>query len=98
MPTGISGQSGTQGHCSPAGLPEDDTAAHQHDPAVDIARIGGEPGFEARDHAFGHLLLLGRAQRGVGGREIGYMFGQYKRITNQITGVLTGKGGNTEAR
>src|SRR5688500_16281389 len=29
---------------------------------------------------------------GVGGREIGYMFGQYKRITNQLTGVLTGKG------
>ena len=29
---------------------------------------------------------------GVGGREIGYMFGQYKRITNEFTGVLTGKG------
>ena len=29
---------------------------------------------------------------GVGGREIGYMFGQYKRITNSFTGVLTGKG------
>jgi glutamate dehydrogenase (NADP+) len=29
---------------------------------------------------------------GVGGREIGFMFGQYKRITNQYTGVLTGKG------
>ncbi len=29
---------------------------------------------------------------GLGGREIGYMFGQYKRITNQFTGVLTGKG------
>ncbi len=29
---------------------------------------------------------------GVGAREIGYMFGQYKRITNQYTGVLTGKG------
>src|SRR5688572_19300369 len=29
---------------------------------------------------------------GVGGREIGYMFGQYKRITNELTGVLTGKG------
>ena len=29
---------------------------------------------------------------GVGGREIGYMFGQYKRITNQFEGVLTGKG------
>jgi len=29
---------------------------------------------------------------GVGGREIGYMFGQYKKITNSFTGVLTGKG------
>ncbi|HWV61454.1 MAG TPA: NADP-specific glutamate dehydrogenase [Sphingopyxis sp.] len=29
---------------------------------------------------------------GVGGREIGFMFGQYKRITNEFTGVLTGKG------
>ncbi|MFK8080988.1 MAG: NADP-specific glutamate dehydrogenase [Granulosicoccus sp.] len=29
---------------------------------------------------------------GVGGKEIGYMFGQYKRITNHFTGVLTGKG------
>lgn len=29
---------------------------------------------------------------GVGGREIGYMFGQYKRIINEFTGVLTGKG------
>lgn len=41
---------------------------------------------------------------GVGAREIGYMFGQYKRITNQYNGVLTGKGlaygglaGRTEA-
>ena len=29
---------------------------------------------------------------GVGGREIGYLFGQYKRIKNEFTGVLTGKG------
>ena len=38
---------------------------------------------------------------GVGAREIGYMFGQYKRITNQFTGVLTGKGieyGGSEMR
>ena len=41
---------------------------------------------------------------GVGGREVGYLFGQYKRLTNQFTGVLTGKGldfggsiGRTEA-
>jgi len=31
---------------------------------------------------------------GVGGREIGYMFGQYKKIRNAFTGVLTGKGTN----
>lgn len=38
---------------------------------------------------------------GVGAREIGYMFGQYKRLTNQFTGVLTGKGmeyGGSEMR
>jgi glutamate dehydrogenase (NADP+) len=29
---------------------------------------------------------------GVGGREVGYMFGQYKRLSNEFTGVLTGKG------
>ncbi len=31
---------------------------------------------------------------GVGGREIGYLFGQYKRLTKEFTGVLTGKGLN----
>jgi len=31
---------------------------------------------------------------GVGSREIGYMFGQYKRLRNEFTGVLTGKGLN----
>ena len=31
---------------------------------------------------------------GVGGREIGFMFGQYKRIRNEFSGVLTGKGVN----
>jgi glutamate dehydrogenase (NADP+) len=31
---------------------------------------------------------------GVGGREIGYLFGQYKRLKNEYTGVLTGKGLN----
>ena len=29
---------------------------------------------------------------GVGGREIGYLFGQYRRLRNEFTGVLTGKG------
>src|SRR6056297_2773788 len=31
---------------------------------------------------------------GVGGREIGYMFGQYKKLRNEFTGVFTGKGFN----
>ena len=31
---------------------------------------------------------------GVGGREIGFLFGQYKRLRNEFTGVLTGKGIN----
>jgi glutamate dehydrogenase (NADP+) len=31
---------------------------------------------------------------GVGGREIGYLFGQYKKLRNEFTGVLTGKGIN----
>jgi glutamate dehydrogenase (NADP+) len=38
---------------------------------------------------------------GVGAREISYLFGQYKRLTNQFTGVLTGKGlsfGGSEIR
>ena len=29
---------------------------------------------------------------GVGGREIGYLFGMYKKLSNEFTGVLTGKG------
>ncbi len=38
---------------------------------------------------------------GVGGREIGYLFGQYKRLANEFTGILTGKGlkyGGSEIR
>jgi len=31
---------------------------------------------------------------GVGGREIGYLFGQYKRLSNEFTGAITGKGFN----
>ncbi|MDP6540785.1 MAG: Glu/Leu/Phe/Val dehydrogenase dimerization domain-containing protein, partial [Planctomycetota bacterium] len=31
---------------------------------------------------------------GVGGREIGFLFGQYKRLANEFTGILTGKGLN----
>jgi glutamate dehydrogenase (NADP+) len=40
----------------------------------------------------GHDVDVPAGDIGVGGREVGYMFGQYKRITNQFTGVLTGKG------
>jgi glutamate dehydrogenase (NADP+) len=28
---------------------------------------------------------------GVGGREVGFMFGQYKRLRNEFTGILTGR-------
>jgi glutamate dehydrogenase/leucine dehydrogenase len=31
------------------------------------------------------------ADIGVGGREVGFMFGQYKRLRNEFTGVLTGR-------
>ncbi len=40
----------------------------------------------------GHDTDVPAADIGVGGREIGYMFGTYKRITNNFSGVLTGKG------
>ncbi|QSE98199.1 NADP-specific glutamate dehydrogenase [Fulvivirga lutea] len=40
----------------------------------------------------GHRLDVPAGDIGVGGREIGYMFGQYKKIQNEFTGVLTGKG------
>jgi glutamate dehydrogenase (NADP+) len=40
----------------------------------------------------GHRLDVPAGDIGVGGREIGYMFGAYKKIENEFTGVLTGKG------
>ncbi|MDF7798856.1 NADP-specific glutamate dehydrogenase [Pontiellaceae bacterium B1224] len=40
----------------------------------------------------GHHTDVPAGDIGVGGRELGYMFGQYKRIRNEFTGVLTGKG------
>lgn len=49
----------------------------------------------------GHDTDVPAGDIGVGAREIGYMFGQYKRITNNFTGVLTGKGldyGGSEMR
>jgi len=42
----------------------------------------------------GHHTDVPAGDIGVGGREIGYLFGQYKRLANVFTGVLTGKGLN----
>ncbi len=39
----------------------------------------------------GHLVDIPAGDIGVGGREIGYLYGQYKRIANESTGMLTGK-------
>jgi len=49
----------------------------------------------------GHDIDIPAGDIGTGSREIGYMFGQYKRVTNNFTGVLTGKGiefGGSEMR
>jgi glutamate dehydrogenase (NADP+) len=40
----------------------------------------------------GHNTDVPAGDIGVGGREIGFLFGQYKRLANQFTDVLTGKG------
>ena len=40
----------------------------------------------------GHDTDVPAGDIGVGGREVGYMFGQYKRLANVFTGTLTGKG------
>lgn len=40
----------------------------------------------------GHFTDVPAGDIGVGGREIGYLFGAYKKIRNEFTGVLTGKG------
>ena len=40
----------------------------------------------------GHDIDVPAGDIGVGGREIGFLFGQYKRLANEFTGVLTGKG------
>ncbi len=42
----------------------------------------------------GHRTDVPAGDIGVGGREIGFMFGQYKRIRNEFSGILTGKGLN----
>ncbi len=46
---------------------------------------------ELRRH-IGQFTDVPAGDIGVGGREIGYLFGQYKRLQNEFTGVLTGKG------
>ncbi len=43
-------------------------------------------------HHIGPDIDVPAGDIGVGAREIGYLFGQYKRLTNQFVGVLTGKG------
>ena len=40
----------------------------------------------------GHNLDVPAGDIGVGGREIGYLFGMYKKLANEFTGILTGKG------
>ena len=42
----------------------------------------------------GHNIDVPAGDIGVGGREIGFLFGQYKKLTRQFVGVLTGKGLN----
>lgn len=43
-------------------------------------------------HHIGQYTDVPAGDIGVGGREIGFLFGQYKRLRNEFTGVLTGKG------
>jgi len=43
-------------------------------------------------HHIGQFTDIPAGDIGVGGREIGYLFGQYKKIKNEFVGVLTGKG------
>ncbi len=40
----------------------------------------------------GHYTDVPAGDIGVGAREIGYLFGQYRRLTNEVNGILTGKG------
>ena len=46
----------------------------------------------ALSHHIGAHTDVPAGDIGVGGREIGYLFGQYKRLRNEFTGILTGKG------
>lgn len=43
-------------------------------------------------HFIGRRVDIPAGDIGVGGKEIGFMFGQYKRLTHSYEGVLTGKG------
>jgi len=52
-------------------------------------------------HHIGHYVDVPAGDIGVGARELGYLYGQHKRLTNQVTGALTGKGlgfGGSEIR
>ena len=56
---------------------------------------GGKGGSDFVTELYRHIGAdtdVPAGDKGVGGKEVAYMFGQYKRITNQFTGVLTGKG------
>lgn len=48
--------------------------------------------FTELNRHIGHRVDVPAGDIGVGGREIGYMFGTYKKLNNDFTGVLTGKG------
>ncbi|MBR3984971.1 MAG: hypothetical protein IKJ92_08495, partial [Bacteroidaceae bacterium] len=43
-------------------------------------------------HNIGAEMDVPAGDIGVGAREVGYLYGQYKRLRNEFTGVLTGKG------
>jgi len=65
------------------------------DPKCDIFDSKGSPVASCDDDANANFVITQEFQKGdigVGGREIGYLFGQYKRIRGLYEGVLTGKG------
>ena len=53
---------------------------------------GGKGGSDFDPKGKSDMEVMRFCQIGTGAREIGYMFGQYKRLKNEFTGVLTGKG------
>ena len=67
------------------------TLSHDYDQfyAEVVAANGAELRFVKNEKRNGYVPA---GDIGVGGREIGYMFGQYKRLRDEFTGVFTGKG------